>query len=300
MLLPAEFSAANAEKYRRAEHTDHILYAELARTEKDPSRRDLLKQLSSKEEDHYEFWNRLSPGKTPTISRFYLRLILLARTLFGLTFTLKLLERREEKTIKEYKELIPTFPENEKPYLESMIRDEEEHESGFIAQLNERVVSYMSFIVLGLADAIVEITGVHAGFLGVTSSTLIAGIAGMVVGFAAAISMASAAYLQAKSDLTRSPNISALTTGTAYLSAVVLLALPYFLTKNMLYAFGSSVIVAILLVASFTLYGSVLNEKSFKKEFGLTTALTLGTALGTFLFGDFIGRLFGVQQYAGT
>jgi VIT1/CCC1 family predicted Fe2+/Mn2+ transporter len=56
----------------------------------------------------------------------------------------------------------------------------------------------MSFIVLGLADAIIEITCVHVGFLGVTSSTLIAGVAGLVVGFAASISMASAAYLQAK------------------------------------------------------------------------------------------------------
>jgi len=78
------------------------------------------------------------------------------------------------------------------------------HEHALIAQLKEKRIDYIGFIVLGLADAIVEITGVHAGFLGVTGSTLIAGVAGVIVGFSAAISMGSASYLQAKQNVGKS------------------------------------------------------------------------------------------------
>ena len=58
--------------------------------------------------------------------------------------------------------------------------------------IQEAMIKYIGFIAMGLADAIVEITGVHAGFLGVTNSTLFAGISGIVVGFSTAISMGSA------------------------------------------------------------------------------------------------------------
>jgi len=68
----------------------------------------------------------------------------------------------------------------------------EQHERAFMKHIDVRMVRYLSFIILGFADAIVEITGVRAGFLGVTSPTL---IAGLVVGFAAARSMGSAPYL---------------------------------------------------------------------------------------------------------
>ncbi len=158
-------------------------------------------------------------------------------------------------------------------------------------------MKYLGFIVLGLADAIIEITGVHAGFLGVTSSTTMAGVAGLIVGFAAAISMATAAYLQAKQSTERSPMTSALITGLSYILAVVLLALPYFLTGNMLLAFIVSLAMAMLLTAYFTFYSAVLFDRHFGKEFLESAVLTLGTAVATYLFGEFLGKMFGIHPY---
>ena len=280
----------------RDEYVDYTVYRELARREKNEGRRKILENLAATEYEHYRFWSKTLGGYEPRVSGLFIKLFLVMRVLFGLTFTLKLLERHEEEVIRGYKRYAATLSGEEKTLVEEIIHQEEEHERYFMSQIDEGVVRYMSFIVLGLADAIVEITGVHAGFLGVTSSTLIAGIAGLVVGFAAAISMASAAYLQAKQDLARSPVISAITTGVSYIGAVAVLALPYFLTEDMIVAFTGSVILAVLLTAAFTFYGAVINERSFKREFAESVALILGTALATYLFGDFLGNLFGIQQ----
>lgn len=283
-------------EYLKDEFTDYTIYRELAKRERSESRSRLLKELSATEMQHYEFWRRYAKAYVPSVSSFYIKVMILLRFFFGLTFTLKLLERHEKRTIAAYRRFLVTLPEHDRAALEAIIRDEEGHEQHLISEINEKVVRYMSFIVLGLADAIVEITGVHAGFLGVTNSTLIAGVAGLVVGFAAAISMASAAYLQAKHDASKSPSSSAFTTGVAYLSAVALLAFPYFLTGNMQYAFSGSIGFAVMLIAGFTVYGAILTEKGFIKEFAQSVVLTLGTAFATFVFGDIVGDFFGVRN----
>ena len=147
-----------------------------------------------------------------------------------------------------------------------------------------------------MADAIVEITGVHAGFLGVTNSTLFAGVSGLIVGFSAAISMGSAAYIQSKQDPHRSPWVSAVTTGVSYILSVVLLAVPYFLTKNMSLAFILSIVVGMALIAMLTFYSMVVFDRKFWREFLGTVGLILGPAALTFLLGTALGNAFGMHQ----
>lgn len=154
---------------------------------------------------------------------------------------------------------------------------------------------YLGFIALGLSDGIVEITGVHAGFLGVTGSTLIAGISGVIVGVAAAISMGSAAYLQAKQDPQKSPFLSAITTGISYLLAALCLAFPYFIIHTMVTAFTVSSIIGIIILAIFTSYGTKIYNRKFWPEFLETVSLLFGTALVTYLLGSAVGRAFHVN-----
>jgi VIT1/CCC1 family predicted Fe2+/Mn2+ transporter len=282
-------------KFCEDEYADCKLYSELAKREKEAGRRKLLEELSKAEEEHYLFWSRLAGGYKPKVSKAAIYSMIILGLLMGLTFTLKFFEKREKRVIEGYKRASEELSGEDQRVLQKIIEDEEMHERAFMRQIDERRVRYLGFIILGLADAIVEVTGVHAGFLGVTSSTLIAGIAGLVVGFAAAISMGSAAYLQAKQQNSSKPAFSALATGVAYICAVTLLASPYFLTEVMLFAFGGSLTLAVLLIFFFTLYGSVVGERSFPREFAESIALTLGTALATFLFGDFVGRVFGIR-----
>jgi len=282
-------------QYCRDEFIDHTVYRELARIEKNGQRKTVLQRLSDTELEHYRYWSKHAGNYEPKVNHLRIAFVVVLSRLMGLTFTIKLLERHEEKTIQSYRKYLERLPEDDKVAVQSIIEQEQEHEVYFVSQLNEGVVKYMGFIVLGLADAIVEITGVHAGFLGVTNSTLMAGVAGLVVGLAAAIAMASASYLQAKHGLARNPLVSAITTGLAYIGAVALLALPYFLTHNMILAFSLSLAAAIFLTASFTFYGAVLMDKRFWREFVESLALVLGTALLTYLFGGFLGSVFGIR-----
>ncbi len=296
MAMPTMEAGMKVREFCTDEYKDHVIYRTLASREKNVERRMILEKLANEEYKHYLYWKKILGVECDAkVSRLFLWVVIVSRIILGLTFTLKMLERGEEETIEEYKNYIGSLEGEEKQELESIIEDEVMHESSLMSQIDETVVKYMSFIVLGLADAIVEITGVHAGFLGVTSSTIVAGIAGLVVGFSAAISMASAAYLQAKHDFERNPVSSALVTGLSYIGAVIILASPYFATYNMVLAFTVSVSFAVTLIATFTFYGSVVFDKRFLREFLESTGLMLGTAFAAYFFGEILGVYFGVR-----
>ncbi len=286
-----------ARKYCIDEYVDYEIYKYLAEREKSERLKQILQQLSKDEYEHYLFWKKILGEDCRTeVSERKLKLIHLMRKTMGLTFTLKWLERHEEEVVKEYKEYMKYIEDEEtRKELERIIADEEKHENNLIGSIEETIVRYLSFIVLGLADAIVEITGVHAGFLGATSVTVMAGIAGLIVGLSAAISMASAAYLQAKSDPSRDPVKSAIMTGLGYVGAVVILAAPYFLVSSMIVAFVISVIMGALLIAVFTFYSSIVFDRPFMREFIESTGLMLVTAFAAYLFGDIIGTHFGIR-----
>lgn len=284
--------------YAANEYFDYIIYSELARREKDRERRQSLYLLAEKEKEHYVFFRKISgnssgsPPPVPVLSKYFL---LLLRKIFGLVFIMKFLERHENKVINEYRSISARLSAEDAGELERIIHDEEEHERFFISQVNEPLIKYIGFIALGLTDAIIEVTGVHAGFLGAIASTLIAGVAGLIVGFSASISMGVAAYLKAKSEANLNPLSSAFVTSISYLFSVVLLALPYFLTANMMLAFIVSVVLAVLLNAVFTFYVSVIQERNFKKETLENILLLVGTAVATFLFGEMLNRIFNLS-----
>lgn len=284
--------------YAENELTEHLVYHKLALMEKKPDNRAALERLSAQEKAHYEFWKTLlPPAKAEKIHEraYTVWAIPLLRVVFGVTFITKLLETHETGAVQKYQDIAASIPTSHRERFAQIIEDEKSHERALIAQLKEKRLDYIGFIVLGLADAIVEITGVHAGFLGVTGSTLIAGVAGIIVGFSAAISMGSASYLQAKQDISKSAILSGFLTWASYFCSVVLLALPYFLIHVMFPAFIVSTSVGILLVAGFTFYGAVAFDRKFWREFAETVGLMLGTALATFLLGIVVGNIFHIN-----
>lgn len=279
--------------YARNELTEHMVYHGLALHEKNANNRDALEKISAQEKAHYEFWKTLLPAETdPKPYPTGLWLFPLLRSFLGVTFTVKLLESHEKDAVAKYSAVAPHIPESHQKRFAEIINDEKSHEQSLIGQVREKRVVYIGFVALGLADAIVEITGTHAGFLGVTGSTLIAGISGIIVGFAAAISMGSAAYLQAKQDTEKSAIASAFITGISYLFSVICLALPYFLIRAMGIAFITSTSIGLILLAAFTYYGAIVFGRKFIREFGEAAILMLGTALATFILGNIIGKVF--------
>ena len=298
MNLPADIPAPlkqQAIRFLNGEYFDSVVYSSLAKIEKSKERKKVLETLAETERQHALFWKEVTHQEPEPVRIIRVRPLLWMRRLAGLVFTMKFLERHEHEVVGQYRQWLPLLDTTQRDRLTAILKDEEEHESYFMSQVDEAIVRYIGFVALGLSDAVIEISGVHAGFLGAMGTTLIAGVAGLIVGFAASISMAVAAYLKAKSEKRPSPIASALITGVSYLLAVILLAVPYFLTGSMITAFGVSIFLAILMSVGFTFYVSVVNETKFRREVIENTLLLIGTTIATYFFGNFIGTLFGIH-----
>ncbi|MHB8565789.1 MAG: VIT1/CCC1 transporter family protein [Nitrososphaerales archaeon] len=278
------------------EYTDYMIYARLSSKQKsNPKFQEALNRLASAEKRHYEFWKKFSTSKRePRPKKLVIYLILFLRILFGASFAIKFLEKHEDKVIKQYKSVEHLIPEQDRPQFEEMVADEQEHERTFAEQMQGSYVKYISFITLGLADAIVEISGIHAGSLGIYNSTELTGLAGIVAGAAASIAMASAAYAQAKQGFQGSPSISATFTGISYFVNAIILATPYFLTRNMSYAIATSVILAIIIIAFISYYNSIISDSSFVRDFSELAGIMLGATVILFIFGAFIRGVLGI------
>lgn len=271
------------------EYADYMLYDRLSRrVGKKTSFAEALGQLSATEKRHYEFWKRFLPQEEAKFSKGKLYLMLLLQRIFGITFAVRYLERHESSVIKEYKSVAALIPAGDKEDFDEMLRDEEQHESEFSNRVESSSVRYISFVVLGLADALVEITGIHAGSLGIYNVTEIAGLAGIIAGGAASLAMASAAFAQAKQGFKGSARLSAFYTGVSYFITAAILAAPYFLTRVMVNALSASLALAVVILALATYYSSVVAGKAFTRDFVEILLIMFGVTVVLYLFGSFI------------
>jgi vacuolar iron transporter family protein len=246
---------------------------------------------------HYNFWQRYLPNnkkqKTKP-NRVKMYFVLLLQFVFGASFAIKFLEGQEAATIKKYESLRPLIPIQDRTAYEAMIGDENKHENAFAEEVQGNYVRYISFVVLGLADALVEIAGIHAGSLGIYKSTELTGLAGIIAGAAASLAMASAAFAQAKQGFQGSASLAAAYTGVSYFINAVILATPYFLTRNMLTAISTSVIFGVVIIAFVSWYNSVMSSSHFSRDFAELAGIMLGATCALYLFGTLVRVLFGI------
>ena len=285
-----------AHKGAADEYTDYLVYKRLSesRRTKDPKMRGLLSKLSEAERRHYEFWSKYIEGERPKESKLVIFVTLFLRYLFGITFAIKYLEKHEDVVVKRYKSVAHMIPEADMKDFESMLEDEIEHENEFVKESEGSAVKYISFIVLGLADAIEFFFFNDYGSIVIYTSTELTGLAGIVAGAAASIAMASAAYAQAKQGFQGSGSVSAAFTGVSYFVNAIILATPYFLTKIMSLAIGTSLILAIFIIAFISYYNSVVSKSNFTRDFSEMAGIVLGASGGLFLFGLAIKSVLGI------
>src|SRR6266540_2199652 len=273
------------------EYADGAVYMALSRRERNPEFKKALENIANGEQSHYEFWKTYAPDAKVSSKRLRLYVIVLLRVMLGLTFTLKFMERHEGKLHERYRQIAESIPSWDKARFQAMMDSEEGQEDLLIGKIQENRVKYMSFIVLGLADAVVEISGIHAGSLGIYAKTELAGLAGVVAGMAASIAMASAAYAQAKQGFEGSAKWSAIYTRVSYMFTAIFLALPYFLTGSMVTALGVSLVVGVALVAAMTYYDTVISARKFKRQFAEIAGIIMAASFALYIAGTLIRQL---------
>ena len=278
-------------KMQQNELNESLIYKEIACFAKGEENKKTLLRLAEEEKAHYDIWKsytgmEMKPQKMKVFKYKMIALIL------GFTFAVKLMEKGEDAAQSEYAVLEAEVEESIK-----IKEQEEEHEAALLSMLDEEKLRYVGSMVLGMNDALVELTGSLAGFTLAMQNTRLVALSGLIIGISATFSMASSEFLAAKSEGREDALKSCSYTGVAYLITVALLILPYLLLDNGSYmtALVLMFAVVILIIAGFTYYISVANGEKFKPRFLEMSLISIGVAVISFAVGVLAKRFLGVE-----
>lgn len=277
-------------KAQKTEITEYHVYKNIAKTLPDAENRKVVKEIGEDEKRHYEIWKGYT-GKDIEPNRFQIWLYTTISKIFGFTFGFKLMELGEEKAQVNYEKIADDIPE-----ARDVIQDEDEHESKLLEMLDEENLIYAGSVVLGLNDALIELTGALAGLTLAFRDVNIIALSGLVTGIAASFSMGASEYLSTSSEESeKKPVKAAIYTGIAYIITVALLILPYLFLENEYICLAISLTTSILIIAIFNFYTSVVRNEPFGKRFFEMAGLSLGVAAFSFMIGFLIRQWFGVD-----
>lgn len=275
---------------QRIEETEYRIYAKLAGSIKNDANSAVLSRIAEDELAHVKFWKRHT-GKDVKPYVWKLFSFFWVARLLGLTFGIKLLEKGEAQAQQVYGQLISEIPE-----VDQLVNDEEEHEQILIGMIEEEGLKYIGSIVLGLNDALVELTGALAGLTFAFRNTRLIALAGLITGTAASFSMAASEYLSKKTGGEGGhPIKSSVYTGLAYVVTVVLLILPYLLISHYLICLLVTIATAVLIIFFFNYYIAVAQDLSFRRRFFEMATISLGVSALSFGIGYVIRIFLGVE-----
>ncbi len=279
---------------QRMEATEVEVYKRLAKRQKDEHNRQVLLEIAEEEKRHEKILAE-ETGKVAKPYKWKVWFHTQLAVLLGLTFTVKMLERVERNAATEYRKL----------GYDDLADEEDSHEERLIGMLKEDRLKYIGSIVLGMSDALIELTGALAGLTFALQDMKLVALAGLVTGIAAAFSMGASEYLSSRSEKKEtSPRIAAFATWLAYLLTVFLLVAPYLLIDPAgpgmyglappVLALASTLGIGLVVVAVFNFYVSVVEEESFFHRFSEMAGLLIVVSAISFGIGLAIGEWLGV------
>jgi VIT1/CCC1 family predicted Fe2+/Mn2+ transporter len=276
--------------FQKNEITEHHIYRRLASRVSSPGNRRILEDIAADELRHYVQW-RIYTQQDVAPDRLSIWKYYLISRVFGFTFGVKLMERGEEDAQDSYEQLREVIPE-----AEAIILEENQHETDLLQLLDEERLRYTGSMVLGLSDALVELTGALAGLTLALQDTKLVALTGSITGIAAALSMGASEYLSTKAEETdKNPVRASIYTGGAYLITVLVLILPYLVLTNYYLCLGCTLAGAVMIIALFNYYISVAKDEPFRRRFLEMAGLSLGVAAISFLIGFLMRTFLGVD-----
>jgi VIT1/CCC1 family predicted Fe2+/Mn2+ transporter len=278
-------------KMQQNELTESVIYQEISRFAKGEENKQVLHRLAKEEKAHYEIWKKYTGMEMKPEKGKVFKFKLIARIL-GFTFAIKLMENGEGHAQTEYEILMQEVKESA-----AIRQQEEEHEQALLSMLDEERLQYVGSMVLGLNDALVELTGSLAGFTFAMQNTRLIALSGLIIGISATFSMASSEFLAARSEGRSDALKSCTYTGIAYLITVILLITPYLILGNSQYilALIMMLVIVILIIAGFTYYTSVAQDQPFTSRFGEMALISVSVAVISFVVGILAKKFLGVD-----
>jgi len=277
-------------KAQKNEITEHHIYLKLSSLKKNRQNSEILRQIARDELQHHNALRRFT-GTDQKPNTLKVRFYTLISIIFGITFGIKLMERGERDSEKLYAELGEKIEE-----FKRIANDEDRHEKELIEIIEEERLQFVGSMVLGLNDALVELTGTLAGLTFALKNTRLIALSGLITGIAASLSMSASEYLSARTEKDSSHALkSAFYTGAAYVITVAFLVLPYLLLANYVLSLLATIAAAIIIILVFNFYVSVAKDLPFKRRFLEMAAISLGVAVVSFAIGYLVRLFLGVD-----
>jgi len=279
------------QKAQRDEEEGAILYSFMAKREKNEENKKLLEQMSKDEDIHAKVWKEIS-NKDIKPSKLGIMWFKFLTVVMGFTFVVKTMQKKESLAQVGYEQMSKELSEAAR-----ILEDERRHEKELYGMLDEERLHYVGAMVLGLNDALVELTGAIAGVTFALANTRLVALTGIITGVSATFSMAASNYLAERADNNPKALKSSIYTGMAYLITVVLLVLPYLLLPTNMYALAFAIMLAtvILIIMFFNYYISVAKEEPFFKNFATMAVISLSVALISYIIGVVAKQLLGIE-----
>ena len=154
---------------------------------------------------------------------------------------------------------------------------------------------YYGSIVLGISDALIEMTGVLAGLTFALKDLKLVALSGLVTGIAASLSMGASEFLSKRAESRNSlPIKEAFYTSMSYLFVVTILISPYLLIEQErfglephIFALSLTLCMGVIVVAGFNKWISVKQNQPFFSRFlemlgilAIVTAISYAIGMG--------------------
>ena len=268
-------------KIQEKEITEYAVYKKLSEMSKGRNS-EILKKISEDELRHYNQWKKYTQTDV-NVNRLSVIKYLIISKIFGLLFMMKLMEGNEEQTQATYSKILKDLPEEKQ-----ILAEEIEHEKLLIEMIDEKRLNYLSSIISGLNDALIELAGELAGFTFALQNPALIGFAGLIAGIAQFLSSSASEielFLTERTVENKEAIKKSFFEGSIYLITVFFLVIPFFLVQNPFFAMGISAFNSFIIIIFFTYYVSIVKELSLKKMFSITLLITLGIGSLSFIIG---------------
>jgi len=173
------------QKAQKNEITEYHIYMKLSSRIKDKHNSEVLQQIARDELRHHERLKQFT-GTDAKPAKLKIWFYTFISLIFGITFGIKLMERGEEGSERLYRELGDDIED-----FRLIAKEEDHHEKELVDIIEEERLQFVGSMVLGLNDALVELTGTLAGLTFALKDTRLIALAGLITGVAASLSMAA-------------------------------------------------------------------------------------------------------------
>lgn len=273
------------------EINDVTIYSLPEQNEADAENKKVLRKIITEEKRHYAFCAKIT-GEEQTANLLAVFFYTFLVKIFDTSFALKFMESHELDSEKFYLDITDEYPEAEQIY-----KEETRHETKLISLIKDPKLTNAGGIVLDMNDVLIELTGTLSGMAFAFTSTKLVGATGLIMGVAAALSMAGSAYLESKENPSADikPLTYSLYTGVSYIATTLFLILPFFLLSSTAYAVSAMFVFALAAILLYNFYICVAKELKFLPRVLEMCAITFGVALISFGIGFLVKKYFGLE-----